>query len=273
LFSLQKIIVSTGVIFLSVKCFAGDPFSLMAGARQAGMAHVCVMNSDFWSSFHNQAGLACNKSISFGFNYEDRFGIKELGTRTAALTVPAGKVSLGAVYSNFGYTDFRRQMTGLACGMSLSHIISAGIQIDYFSVKTAGKYKNQMLTCEAGIIVTASENTKIGIHIFNPVPGLIRKAEMPARLSIGAGTNLSKQFFAGTETEMSAGGKPELKTGFEYAEAGNFWIRGGYSTENSSFSFGLGYHTKPAIVDFAFSTHEKLGLTSSVSVIFIINEK
>ncbi len=271
MFSLQKIIVSSCVIFLSVKGFAGDPFTLMSGAKQTGMANVCVMNSDLWSSFHNQAGLAFNKSFSFGFNYENRFSIKELGTRTAAITIPAGRVSLGAIYSHFGYSEFRRQMTGLACGIPLSDIITAGIQIDYFSERTTGEYNNnQILTCEAGIIISASENLKVGMHIFNPVPNSLRKSDMPTGLRVGAGVNLNKDLFAGIETEMSTGHKLVIRTGFEYEAAKKFLVRGGFSTENNSFCFGMGYRAGPAMIDLAFSTHEKLGVTSSVSIIFDI---
>ena len=256
---------------MSVKGFAGDPFSFMAGARQAGMAHVCVMNSDLWSSFHNQAGLAFNKSLSFGFNYENRFSIKELGTRSAAITIPAGRASFGAVYSHFGYSDFRRQMVGLACGMPLSDIIAAGVQIDYFSERTSGEYNNnQMLTCEAGIVISPSENLRLGMHVFNPVPNSIRKSDMPTALRAGAGVILSKELFAGVETEMSTGHKLVIRTGFEYAAAGKLMMRGGFSTENNSFCFGAGYRAGPSFIDFAFTTHERLGITSSVSIIFIL---
>jgi hypothetical protein len=273
LFSLQKIIVSLFVVFLSVKGIAGDPYGLSAGSRQTGMAQVGVMNYDLWSSFHNQAGLAFNKSISFGLNYENRFSIKELGTRSASIIFNTGRISLGAVYSHFGYSDFRRQMTGLACGMPLSNIIAAGIQIDYFTERTSGKYNNnQLLTCEAGVIITASKNVKIGIHVFNPLPNSLRKSDKPTGLRAGAGINLSKELFAGIETEMSTGHNLVIRSGFEYEAAKKFMIRGGFSTENSSFCFGFGYRTGAAIIDFGFATHEQLGITSSVSVIFKIKE-
>jgi hypothetical protein len=274
LFSLQKIIVSSFVVFLSVKGFAGDPYTLSAGARQTGMAQVCIMNNDFWSSFHNQAGLAFNKTFSFGLNYENRFCIKELGTRSAAMTICEGSVSTGAVYSHFGYSDFRRQMTGLACGMPISKIIAAGVQIDYFSERTTGEYNNnQMLTCEAGIIVTASENVNIGVHVFNPIPNSVRKSDMPTGLNAGAGIHLSKELFAGLETEMSTGHNLVIRAGFEYEAVKKFMVRGGFSTENNSLCFGFGHLVGPVMIDFGFATHEQLGITSSVSVIFKINEK
>ena len=269
LFSLQKISVSIVFVILSLNSFGGDPYRSAAGARQAGMAYVCVMNCDLWSSFHNQAGLAFNNSLSLGFNYESRFSIKELGTRTAAIIIPAGRASIGAVYSHFGYSDFRRQMVGVACGLPLSGKIAAGVQIDYFSERSTGEYSNnQLLTFEAGILVSPSENVRVGIHLFNPIPNSIRKIEMPSCLQVGAGVNLSKELFAGIEADMTTGQKLVIRTGFEYEAAERFWLRGGFSTANSSFSFGLGCHAKPALIDIAFSTHEKLGITSSISIIF-----
>ena len=270
--SLLKISVSVSSIFLSLTASGGDPYRPSAGAGEAGMEYVCIMKNGFWTSFHNQASLAYNNSFSFGFNYENRFSIKELGTRSAGITIPAGKASLGAVYSYFGYTDFKREMTGLACGIKLSDKISAGVQVDYLSERTSGEYNdNQSVTCETGLLVTPSENIRIGIHLFNPVPNSIRKTYLPTTLRVGAGTDLSKILFAGVEAEMSSGSKLIFRTGFEYEAAKKLWLRSGFSTNNSSFSFGLGYLTKIVQIDLGFLTHNKLGVTSSASLIFKIH--
>jgi hypothetical protein len=270
--SLLKIPVSVLFIFSSLTASAGDPYRLSAGASEAGTEYVCVMKNGFWSSFHNQAILGQNSCFSFGFNYENRFNIKELGTRTIGIIMPAGKTSLGAVYSHFGYPDFKRDMTGLTCGLKLSEKISAGVQIDYFSERGSGEYyNNQSVTCEAGLLLIPSEKTSIGIHVFNPVPNSIRKTSMPMSLRLGAGTNLNRTLFTGIETEFSSGRKIILKTGFEYEAAKKLWLRGGFSTDYNSFSFGLGWLVKMVQMDIGFFTHEKLGVTSSVSLIFKIN--
>lgn len=270
--SLLKISVSLFFIFLSSPASGGDPYRQSVGAGEAGMGYVCVMGNSFWSSFHNQAALADNNSLSFGINYENRFSINELGTRSAGIVMPTGKASVGAVYSHFGYTDFKRDMAGVACGLKLSEKISAGVQIDYFSERTSGEYfNNQSVTCEIGLIVKPAENIRIGIHLFNPVPKSIRKSFMPSILRIGAGTQLNELLFAGIETEMSTGNKLILRTGFEYEAAKKFHIRGAFSTDNNSFCFGLGYLIKMAQIDLGFATHEKLGVTSSVSIVFKIH--
>lgn len=235
------------------------------------MGRVCIMNSSLWSSFQNQATLALNRSFTFGFSYENRFSIKELGTRSVALVIPAGKTSLGAVYSRFGNSDFRRDMAGVACGLMLGDKIMAGVQADYMSERSFGEYGNiEFITCEAGLVILPSEKVRIGVHFYNPIPSSIRKVQIPQRLRAGAGIDLSKSVFAGAEAEMSTGGKLTIRSGLEYKAADNLLLRGGFSTENNSFSFGLGYIFKVMHLDIGFSRHEKLGFTTSASVLFNI---
>jgi hypothetical protein len=236
------------------------------------MGYVCIMRNGFWSTFHNQATLAHNKSFFAGFNYENRYSLRELGTRTAGLIIPAGKSSIAALYSYFGYADFRREMSGLASGIKITEKISLGVQIDYFSVRSSGEYYNDnSATFETGLLVNPNQNISIGIHLFNPLPNSLRKTPMPTSLRIGAGTALNNTLFAGAEAEMSTGGKLNIRTGFEYEIEKKLWLRAGFVTDNNSFSFGMGYLIKFAQLDIAFSTHDRLGITSSVSLIFKIH--
>jgi hypothetical protein len=236
------------------------------------MAYTCITGRSFWSSFHNQATLAFNTSFSAGMNYENRFGIKELGTRTVGVVVPAWRTSVGTIYSCFGHPGFKREMAAIACGLRLSEKIAAGIQADYFSQKTSGEYNNQYLTCEAGLLFLASENTTVGIHIFNPLPSSPAERFLPLTLRTGVGTQLSSLLVAAFEAEMSEGHRLNLSTGFEYEALKKVWIRGGFCTNNTSFSFGLGYLLNFLKMDLGFATHEMLGVTSSVSLIFIISK-
>jgi hypothetical protein len=271
LFSLHKKIVSIIVIFLSLNAYCGNPYLQSAGAGEAGMGSVCIMRSGFWSSFTNPALLANNSSILAAFNYENRFNLWQLGTRSAGLIIPAGRTSMGVIYSHFGYSDFRRSLVGLACGMFLGENISAGVQVDYFLERTSGDYDNhQSVTCDAGLFFKPSQKVSIGVHLFNPVPNSFRRTIMPSSVRAGAGIELSKLLFAGAEAEMSSGEKLILRTGFEYEAFRKLWIRGGFSSENTSFTFGLGYLLKSLKVDLSFATHERLGMTSSASLIFKI---
>jgi hypothetical protein len=271
LFSLQKIIVSHLLFFLSLNCLAGDPFCFKESARETGTGGICLLDNDIWSSFKNQASLAFNNSINFGFNYENRFGIKELGTGTACLSVPYGKVSLGAIYSRFGYSDFRRELFGAGCGMILSKVISGGIQIDYLTEKAIGEYNNPgILTCEAGVILSINEHLKAGIHLFNPIPNSLRRSGLTSELETSVVIKLNESLSAAAEIKMRMGEIMFIKTGFEYDAYRKFKVRGGFSSENNSFCFGIGYEAGPARIDIGFASHEKLGITSSISMTFDI---
>ena len=232
------------------------------------MSNTCIMSYDFWSSFNNQAGLALNNKLAAGINYENRFGLKELGTKSAGIIIPAGGSSLGLIYSNYGYNDLQKHFAGAACRLKLSKKITAGIQIDYISERTSGEYlNNSFLTCEAGIQIEPTSYTRLGFHIFNPVPNSLRKNYMPSEIRIGAGYKINPVVFIGIELEKSTGSNLVLKTGFEYEPVNKLVLRGGFRSNTGSLSFGIGYKTKIFITDFAFVTHEILGVTPSVSVI------
>jgi hypothetical protein len=271
LYSLQKISVSIIILFLPLSLPGAVPFHATAGAEEAGMGYACVMKPGFWSSFHNQALLSASGTLACAISYQSRFGIKELGTRSAAVIVPSGRAVAGAVYSQCGYPDFRRESAGLACGLKLSEKISAGVQAGYFSEKTYGEYEDHIfITCEAGIAIYPDETMIIGIHLFNPLPVMGIRNNIPSALRAGIGSYISRLLFAGVEAEMCTRNRLNLKGGFEYEAAGRLKLRGGFGTENSSFSFGLGYKMETVQLDISFSTHETLGITPSASMVFKI---
>lgn len=269
MFSLQKISVSVLLFFLSLAASGIDRYSFTAGAAEAGTGYACITKTGFWSSFHNQAILAFNKSLIMGINYENRFSLKETGLRSAGIAVPVNNAAVAGVFSHFGYADFSRSFAGIACGLMLSEKLSAGVQIDYFRERMAGEYKNkQFISFETGVLISITENVSAGIHLFNPVPNSLRKTGVPSRLRAGTGIRMNSALIAGIEAEISTGEKLNLRTGFEYEAARNLYLRGGFSTQSASFSLGLGYILKSLMTDISFSTHERLGITSSVSLIY-----
>ncbi len=271
MFPLHKISVLSLFLFLSLPATAGNPYRFTGGAAEAGAGYACAGKQDFWSSFHNEAILGITHSFSAGVCYENRFSLAELSARSAAVIIPAGRASLGGLFSDFGFEGLRRHTISVACGMPLSEKISSGVGLDYFIENCPSGYNDRMfITFGAGILISASDNIRIGIHIFNPLPGNIRKKNLPMTLKAGVAFIPDPALYAGLEAEMSTGNNLVIKTGFEYAASKRIWIRGGFRTENSSFSFGMGYRLKAVRLDVGFLTHERLGITSSVSMIFAL---
>lgn len=273
MFSLHKISVLYILFILSLPATAGNPYRFNGGGAEAGAGYACAGKQDFWSSFHNEAILGLNRSFSAGICYENRFSLNELSARSAAVIIPAGRASMGGLFTDSGFEGLRRHAVSLACGLPLSDKISSGVGLDYFIERCPSGYNDRMfITFGAGILVSASEKVRIGIHIFNPLPGPIRKKYLPMTLKTGVAFIPDSGFYAGLEAEMSTGRSLVIKTGFEYGVSEKVWIRGGFRTENSSFSFGMGYRLKSLKLDAGFLTHDKLGITSSVSMIFSLKQ-
>jgi hypothetical protein len=270
--SLLKLSVSLLLVFSFHTASAGDPTVVAAGAAEAGMGYACIMKEGFWPAFHNQALLPYQNAFGAAVSYENRFGLRELGTEYAAIIIPAGKASLGGIVSHSGYADFSRSSAGLACGITTGEKLSAGIQIDYFRERYAGEYgSSQALTFEAGLAISASEKVTVGIHIFNPLPPSLRKKYMPSSIRAGAGIWLSGDLFTSAELRIASGHSLSLAAGFEFEAAGNVKIRGGYTSEDNRFSLGTGFLFRSMRADIAFITHQRLGISSNISLTFIMN--
>jgi len=274
LFSLRKISVLFLFFSVHLSLSGEDPLWSSPGAVGTGMGSVSATGKGLWLSFSNQALLAQNRQYSAGINCLNRYNITELGTYSAGFILPAGKSSAGILLSRFGYSEYSREKIGLACGMQLSEKISAGIQIDYYAVRTSNKYSNyQSLTFEMGILINLSDNISAGIHLFNPVPNSLRKSFLPSSLNAGVGIELSQSLFAAAEIAMSSAKPIMIKMGFDYEAVRNLHIRGGFTSENTSFSFGAGFSVHAVIIDIGFATHERLGVTTAASLTFLLRGK
>lgn len=268
--SLQRTTIILLLIFCGFAVYSQNSFSLAAGARQASMAYTSVATSSFWSFFHNQGSQSSDQRLSFGINHESRFGLAELSNKTFGLIVPAGNGSIGAIYSYYGYDEYNRHTAGLAYGHSLGEKLHAGVQIDFYSTRQAGDYENTNdITFEAGIQYNPVEDLIIGLHFFNPLPNAIRDHDIPTVITVGAGYFFSPGFMSTLELEGSSDGTYSLKAGGEFQVIDGFYLRGGLMSNPMGFSFGTGFAGRFLQADLGFLTHENLGLTPSISFIFL----
>ncbi len=272
--SLQNITVSGFFLFLSYFASGIVPVRPSAGAGEAGMAFAGIMKPGIWSSFQNQALLPLLGKSMFSFSIENRFGLSELSTRSVCLAIPSGHSAAGIYYSCFGFSDFKRETIGLASGVKLSPNLSAGIETDLFTTRSAGNFKDYyQISFQGGILFSFNENIQAGICIFNPVPNSIRKIPVPSSISAGAGMLLHSNLYICILAEMTAGSNICFRSGFEYTAGKKFKLRGGYSTAKHTFSFGAGWITGRALIDLAFTTHPQLGITSALSVTLPLQNK
>lgn len=258
-------------ILLSIPLRGQNPYRLAAGAREASMAYAASATKGFWSSFHNQALLGHYENFTLALNHESRFGLAELSNKTFGLIIPTGHGSLGAVYSYYGYSDFNRHTAAVAYGMKIGEHLAAGVQADLYSTRQWGNYSNyNEITFEAGLLWQPTNLLSLAFHLYNPLPPLLRSNDLPVMISTGVSYLFANRFLTAVEYEAGSNGFNTLKVGCEAELLDLLFLRGGLLTKPFGYSFGTGYRSRLFQADLSFITHENLGLTPSVSLLFNI---
>lgn len=250
-----------------ITLFAGND-NFPVGARSAGLAHASVTLSDAWSTYHNQAGLSLLKKPTAAAFYETRFLLSELSTKAIAGAIPFKKGAFGLSVMQSGFSLYSESKIGLAYGMQLSEIFSAGIQLDYFHINIGESYGSKgALAGEAGVLAKLTDNLAAGVHVANPTRTKLSDNEsLPTTMRLGLAYHFSKKVFVSAESQKNSGNKPVFKAGIEYHVIEALYLRSGISTNPTLNTFGFGLHIKNLKFDFAGSFHSVLGFSPQVGI-------
>jgi len=243
-----------------------------AGARAAAMGSVSVMCPDFWSVWHNQAGLGFYSDFSVGFHHENRFIVPESGLSSIGVTLPTSTGTFGLSWSHFGYSRYHENKIGLALGKAFTERFAAGLQINFLNTFIDSELGNSgAVAIEAGILAEPVDRLLIGFHVFNPTASIqpkLNKERIPVIMRVGLGYHFDDRLFLGVETEKDLDiAKAFYKVGLEYRLISYIYIRTGISVqEYVQHSFGLGFIMQNFQADLAFSFQQILGYTPYLSL-------
>lgn len=266
---MNRILLTIGLLTFGIHAISIDNYPV--GARSLALSHASVSFSDVWATFHNQAGLATLNSITTGFYYTPKFHIGEL--YAGSLVLPSGSGNFGISFFQFGKRTYKESKFGLAYSKKLSRQLSAGIQINYISLRLPeNENAKGFFSFEGGVNFTASENLVLGAHIFNPFQQGIEtfsgKHKWPVIFKVGGSYKFNKIAFMVFEAEKYNSNSMLLKTGIEFNPINNIAFRFGVSGKPFQYTAGVGYSFDKISTDIGFGYHENLGVTPSVSLQF-----
>lgn len=267
-----KLLFILALIFVQTIAW-GRSNILPTGSRAAGMGNAFVSQYDVFSVYHNQAGLADLERTSISFFYENQFLVKDMSTRAGVITFHTGSGNFAVQYNSFGPPQWRESNAGLAYSRYLSKKLSAGLQLSYFGTKLPEINRSvSTFSFELGAIYQLTENTFLGAHLANPyapnITTISYSESIPWRITLGGHTNFTKEFTFAYQLETVQSELPNLQIGAQWEAAENVFVRGGFNTSPARFFAGFGYVTTFLTLDAAFSYHQFLGYTPSVSLIF-----
>jgi hypothetical protein len=255
-------------------------FSFGQTLRQPVSAIYTHLNA--YSSFHtdassssvNPASLASLKNISAGVYAERKFYLKELDQYRINAAMPLQNGKLGFQINHWGSGIFNESELSLAYARNMGKL-DAGIQFNYYQIKTSGYGKASTINFDAGLIFHATERLRTGIHIYNPVRKDLNKTreKLPFIYSAAIGYDASNKVFIGGMIRKSENQPVNIQTGLQYCFDEKLIARMGISTGTTAFYFGAGFKIGLLRLDVTASLHQYLGITPSLLIIYTSKNK
>ena len=273
---------SIGVILTLMFLCGIPPLTLKAdlpyeipGSRAASLAYSTTSLTDGWSLFHNQAGLGFQEHAWVGVHHENRFITPELAFSALGGIIPLKPGALGVSIKRLGFSKFNQTKFGLAYGMKLAPTLSAGVQLNAHHLFFAGEYgSTTSFSAEGGIIYTPTQSFSIGAYVFNPTRSRLHEEErISTTLALGVSYQISPMVLVTAGAQQDINHPIDLKAGIEFIPINNLYLRGGFSSNPTLLSFGVGYKFSGFEIDLAFSRHEYLGYTPHFSLAYAFGQK
>ena len=266
---MKRIIVLLFVMSANI-CLLNGQINSRVGARQASMGGSSIFGEDVNSIWNNQAGLGYIKDISFGVNYENRFLLSELASKSFGVVYPTDYGSIGVSINSYGFTNYNENRIGLSYGRLFNNGLSFGFAIDYMRFHIAEDYGNKSFaTIETGMMYCLNDQMRFALHLFNPVYVSLTEdsnEHLPTIFSVGLAYEPNDKTIIIIELEKDIAFSPRLHFGVEYIIIDGFLIRTGVVNNPIENSFGLGYIFKNISIDISFVANYILGACCVISI-------
>lgn len=233
----------------------------------AGLAVV----GDLWAGLGNPAGLAFLQSASCGVCITPAlFGIPGLNHLWCGAAFPAAWGVCAVSGSAFGLPGYRETCAVLDHAYAPTPGLSLGVRVSVCHLQIDGYGATTVLSLDAGFHMEAEEGWGIGAVIRGlGTPGFGATGEHPPQtIECGLAWRPVEDLVLCCALSKDVLFPPGLHVGAEYAPLEALRLRCGLSDEPSAFGTGCAIVAPPFRVDYAMCTHEELGPTHSIALLY-----
>jgi hypothetical protein len=236
------------------------------------IAFTSVADSRNWSGFNNPAMLGNLEKPEIALEYENRFLLSELSTKSIQVGFPSNYVNAGVSFSYFGYSLYNEMLFGIGFARNFSGKFTMGVQFDYYNAffSASNSYRGALFP-QIGLSVTLSKNFSLGFHTFNPFQTNIQTEyvikRLPSIFSIGTEYFFSHDLVWRTQIDKEVSSTYRFAMGFEYSMLQHVNLKlGAYSSDYLVPCLGIGFITGPFLLDLNCELHPILGLNTLASI-------
>ncbi len=241
------------------------------GARQISMANSDVaLSNDVFSLFGNPAGLSQLNWREVGIYYSPApFGLSELSNGYVAYNEPFdfGSISIGGM--TYGFDLYRESKIVLGYSYNYDNIFFAGVSANYHNYSIQNYGSTGAFYLNVGGLVYILDELRWGFSVDNLNKASVADLDdqIPMVLITGLSYDVIQVFTLNLALEKDIRYNPSVKFGIEYEIIQYLSLRAGTSNEPSRFTAGLGINYSLFSLDYAFFTHQDLGLTHQAGII------
>jgi hypothetical protein len=236
------------------------------------IASTSVADSHNWSAFNNPAMLGFLEQPEFELQFENRYLLSELSTKSVQLAVPSELINTGISFSYFGYSLYQEMLLGLGFSRNFSDKFAMGVQFNYYTAffSASNSYRGALLP-QIGLSVNLSPNFNLGFNTFNPFQSNIQTEyvtkRLPSVFSLGTAYLFSKDFVWRTQVDKEVSSNYRFAMGFEYQMLQSFEVKlGAYSSGYLVTCLGIGFRTGSFLIDLNCEMHPLLGLNTLAAI-------
>lgn len=214
------------------------------------IANTSVSVQDEWNAFQNTASLAHIEKAVASIQYENRFVLKELSTRSVQAGIHTKHINVGLSYSYHGYSLYNEMIGGLGIARNFGDKFSMGVQFNYyaayFSSQEESRYRGAVLA-QFGVSSRIFPKLTIGFHTFNPFQTGIKTEfstkRIPSVFSIGTNYAFTNNLIWLTQIDKEVSSNFRFATGFEYTMIKQLTVKlGAYGQDYLVPALGFGIH-------------------------------
>lgn len=255
-------------------CISLSSFSQISNIlpSSGSIGSTSVADSHHWSAFSNPASVGYSDFAEIGLQYENKFVIKELSTKSAQLIVPTHLLNAGVSFSQFGYSLYHETLLGVAFARNFGNKFAMGLQVNYYDAYSiATNSHSAVFLPQLGLSIRFSPRFNLGFQTFNPFQTSIQTEYttklIPSVFSLGTEYFFTSDLVWRTQIDRELHYNYRFATGFEYQMLEMVTVKlGGYGYDYLIPCLGVGFNFGRLCIGVDCETHPLLGLTARGSV-------
>ena len=238
------------------------------GARSLAMGGTYVALANTADAlFLNPGGLSQINGTEISLFYQKPFGLDDVNIGSASASFPLSRTRLNLGVLTLGNGLYQEQIFFFAYSKGHQGRIYYGASLKYQSVKIDHYGADGTLALDIGLVVPINQQLSLGFvaqNINRPSVGKSRE-KLPQTFKTGLALYPHPRMILNLEIFKDVRFEQEIRFGIEFKAFDNLALRTGTANNPSRFSAGFGIRVNRFTVDYAFFTHNDLGLTQQMS--------